>query len=129
ELEQVAVGVLEVDAAAAIEVVDRVRLGQGGVGPDVDSAVGEARQRGVEVAIGDEEGVVLRREVVLVVHVVEGDSANLYGDERAALVADGKVGDAAEEGGAGLLVAGVDDGVVELDGHGDTSGRSGLRFG
>src|SRR5690349_10351492 len=59
QLEQVAVGVLEVDTAATVPGVDHVGLAAPGIGPVRQVLLADPAERGVELLLPDQEGVVL----------------------------------------------------------------------
>src|ERR1700748_348885 len=59
QLEQVAVGVLEVDTAAAVPGVDHAGLAAGGIGPVRHVLLADPAERGVELLLPDQERVVL----------------------------------------------------------------------
>src|SRR4051794_7019360 len=71
ELEEVAVGVLEVDAPPAVLVVDLAQAAAHRIGPVVEVEVLDAAEALVELLLGHEEGVVLAGEVAGRVCVVE----------------------------------------------------------
>src|SRR5262245_52952990 len=73
KLEQVAVGILEVHAAPAVIVVDLAAPGLAGVGPVVELSGADAAEDVVEVVLGDQEGVVLRGDVVVALVEIERD--------------------------------------------------------
>ena len=56
-----AVGVLEVQAAAAVAVVDGLALGPGRIGPVGQVSLAETVEGSVELGLADQERVVLRR--------------------------------------------------------------------
>src|SRR6516165_8830513 len=60
DLQQVPVGVLEVQAAAAVAVVDDLAPGPAGIGPVGQALLAEAVEGGVEFGLADQERVVLR---------------------------------------------------------------------
>lgn len=61
QFEQVAVGVVEIDAAAAIEVVDLARPLAAEVRVVRDAGGADARECGVELGFADQEGIMIRR--------------------------------------------------------------------
>src|SRR5579862_9939416 len=119
QLEQVAVGILEVDAAATVVVIDLARHFLMRVGPDRNGIGLDPSERGVEVILTHEEGVVLRCEVVGMVHVVERDLADLHGHERPPLRSGLDTEYVREKRGRRVRVARMNDRVVELDAHVD----------
>lgn len=93
------------------------RLAAAGFGVVGEVLVLDTGEGGVEVVIVDEEGVMLGLGLVNG-HVVQGHcvaQADRY--EWPELVTDWEAEDVGEEPGGGVLVAGPNDGVVELDGH------------
>jgi hypothetical protein len=62
EFHQVAVRVVEIQAAAAVEVVDLAAAVAVEIGVERDAGRVDARQRGVEFRLADEEGVVQSAE-------------------------------------------------------------------
>src|SRR5260221_14463538 len=64
ELEEVAVGVVEVEATAAIEVVDLAAPVVVEIGVEGDAAGLEAREGGVELGLAHQEGAVLGTDIV-----------------------------------------------------------------
>src|ERR1700730_17641612 len=73
DLEEVPTRILEVDTAPAIVGVDLALFMLVGVGPVGQIASSDATEDLVEVALVDEERVVLRRDVIAPVHEVEAD--------------------------------------------------------
>jgi hypothetical protein len=117
DLHAVAGRVQEVQAAAAVVVVDLARLLHVRVGVVRDPGLPDPLERRVELVVGDEEGVVLRgdrlgRDAGEVQRdaVAGGDR-----DERAPLDPDFKAQDPRQELGGFPVVPGVNDGVVQLD--------------
>src|SRR6266480_121261 len=114
-----AVGVVPVQAAAAVFGVDLAGLLVERVGPEVQPAGLDAAEDLVELGLSDQEGVVGRDGVAVVVGEVEAHVVGrLEHQERAVGRGLWQAEDVGEEAGGLLLVADPDDGVVELDGHG-----------
>ena len=118
DLEAVAVGVVPVDAAAAVPVVDLAGLSMARVGPVGQAACADAAEDVVELGLAHQEGQVLPWDVALDLHVVEGDAVVHFhalegpeGDRCAATE------DLRQEHGRCPRIAGPDDRVVQLDGH------------
>ncbi len=107
----------EVHAPAAVVVVDLARLLSVRIGVVRDPRLPDAGEGGVELLVGDEEGVVLhddrlRRDGGEVQgHPVAGGDR----DERAPLGPDLQPQHVGQERGGLPVVPGVDDGVVQLD--------------
>src|SRR4029077_11163390 len=81
QLEEVPAGVVEVDAAAAVEVIDLAAAFAPVVGVEGGARFLEARERRVELRLAHQEGAVVRLEV-LVLREVERDAVlGLHGDE------------------------------------------------
>src|SRR5271166_745221 len=117
QLEQVPVRVVEIDAAAAIEVVDLT----GPLAPEIrivlDAGGADTGKGGVELGFADEEGVVLGAEA-LCVGKIEGDPvACLDRHEVAPFGSRLQIQDVAEELGGSPFVLRRDDRVVQLDTH------------
>src|SRR6267143_6094103 len=72
QLEEVAVGVVEIDAAAAVEVIDLARPLAAEIRVMRDAGGADAGEGGVELRFADEESVVLRAKT-LRVGKIEGD--------------------------------------------------------
>src|SRR5262249_23021443 len=119
QLEEVAARVAEVEATAAVVVVDLAGPAGPGVGPDLTALGPHPGQAPVERLVVDQEGVVLGRDGAVGLLVVERDAvAQVDGGERPPLGGDLDAEHAGEEGGRRPPVPGVDDGVVQLHGHG-----------
>jgi hypothetical protein len=117
QLHQATAGILEVHAPTGEVVVDLARPLSVRVGPDRDAVLEQPGVGGVENLVADEEGVVLRRELGVIVDVVERDPIDGDRDEGPPGSADANVEDAGEELRRGVFVLGVDNGAVELDGQ------------
>src|SRR5271166_1211792 len=117
QLEQVAVRVVEIDAAAAIEMIDLA----GPLAPEIrvvcDTGGANPGESGVELGFADQEGVVLGAEA-LRVGKIEGDSVpRLDRHEVAPFGSRLQVQDVGEELGGSPFVLRRDDRVVQLDTH------------
>ena len=112
-------GLEEVDAAAAVVVVDLARPASCRVGPVVEATLDDAAVDGVEVAVVDQEGVVLRCDLPVAGRAeVERDAVGgLHLPEVAEVLWRVDPEHLGEPAGRGLGVAPRHDGVVELDGH------------
>src|SRR5262249_30052855 len=71
DLEQVAVGVAEVQAAASVVTIDLAAPRAARVGPIFDAALADASEDRVEVVLIDQKGIVLRRDLTVAVVEVE----------------------------------------------------------
>src|SRR6516162_958391 len=117
QLEQVAVRVVEIDAAAAIEMIDLTRPLAAEIRVVRDTNGTNASEGGVEFGIADQEGIVLRAEA-LGVGKIEGDPvARLDRNEVAPFWSRLQVQDVGEELGGSPFVLRRDDRVVQLDTH------------
>src|SRR5579885_2048128 len=130
DLEQVAAGVVEVDAAAAVEAVDLAAALAPVVGVEGGARSLEARERRVELRLAHQEGAVVRPEIVVLAEVERDAVLRSHRHEMAPLPLHLHAEDAREELGRGACVLGGNDDVVELDGHGNApqirSSTSGL---
>ena len=81
ELEQVAVGVLEVDAAAAVPVVDHAALAPARVGPVRQVPLADPAEGGVEFLLPYQERVVLGVYLAAGLGEVQGDAVVGLDDE------------------------------------------------
>src|ERR1700730_13077777 len=112
-----AVGVGEITAAAAVEVVDFARPLAAEIRVMRDAGGADAGERRVELRFADEEGVVLRAKT-LRVGKIEGDAvARPDRHEMAPFRPRLQVQDVGEELGGCPLVLRRDDRVVQLDAH------------
>jgi hypothetical protein len=73
QLEQVPVGIVEIDAAAAIEMVDFARMLAAEIGVMLDAVGANTGEGGIEFLLADQEGIVLRAEA-LGVRKIEGNA-------------------------------------------------------
>ena len=120
DLQQEAVGVVEVDAAADVPVVDAVRFAARRVGPARQARFTDAADDLVELGFAHQERVVLRFDLCIAaaVDVVERGLADL--NDHRGTEQDGRLRqteDLGQEARRTPLVARVDDGVVEADRH------------
>ena len=120
DLEEVAARILEVHAAAAVVMVDLALLLLRRVGPVVEAALFDAAEDLVELLLAHEERVVLRFGLVVRVAEIERHAVReLDGEEIGAeRLRRRQSEELSEKLRRRALVAHVDDGVVELDGHG-----------
>src|SRR5947207_1082835 len=83
DFQEMAVRILEIDAAPAVVMVDLSGFGAGGIGPIGETLLLNAAKRLVELCLGDQEGKMTRRDFALLVHEVEIDAvARRDDDER-----------------------------------------------
>jgi hypothetical protein len=113
-----AVRVLEVDAAAAIVMVDLAFLAPLWIGPIRETLLLDPAENHVELRLAHEEREMTRRDVALPVHEVEIDPVGGRDDlERPPFASGRQTEDAREKIHRHFAVVGPDDGVVELHGH------------
>lgn len=116
ELVAVAVGILNVDATPAAEVIDlAVFAFRATVGAEDDLRAPEPLEHAVEGRVVDEEAVVAQDEVVAVVEIEGEVVVDVDTDERRCRRPDVEAEKVGKEASRALLVAGADDGVVEHD--------------
>src|SRR3990172_4786657 len=117
--EQVAVRILEIDAATTIAGIDPVRLALHRIGPVGDLAFLDPGKNLVELVLADQESVVLGSDAALGVDEVECDLVFcVHGQEWSERHRSREAKDLRQEGCRGALVACRYNRVVELDGHG-----------
>src|SRR6201996_1074762 len=120
QLEEEAVGVLEVATAAAVPGVDHAGLAPPGIGPVRQVLLADPAERGVELLLPDQERVVLGGYRAAGLGEVQGHAVvGLDHQEVAEPGGLGQAEDAGEERRRPLLVAARDDGVVQLHAHAD----------
>src|SRR3954452_22658939 len=112
-----AVRVVEIDPAAAVTVVDFARplAARGGIVPD--AARTDARQRRIELRFADEEGVMLRPEILAIGEIERHAVGGADRCEMAPFRTGLQVQDVGEEFGGCPSVPRRDDRVIELDSH------------
>src|SRR3546814_10464932 len=71
DFEQMALGIVEVEAAAAEIAVDLLRLLLAGIGPVVQAARSDAGTDRIELLVADQKGVVLQRDLPIALVEVE----------------------------------------------------------
>jgi hypothetical protein len=121
----VAVGVFEVHAAAPVSAVDLSRPAPVRVGPVLEASIADASEDLVEVALADQEGVVLGRNLAIDLVEVERDAVvDLDDEERPEARGRRAAEDLGEELCRTLLVAAPDDRMVESHAHGVILGQS-----
>src|ERR1700736_6728200 len=112
-----AVGVVEIDAAAAVEVVDLARSLAAEIRVMGDAGGADAGEGGVELCFVDQKGEVPRVEVRRV-GKIEGDAVARLDRYKVAPFGPGlQVQDVGEELGGCPLVLRRDDRVVQFDAH------------
>lgn len=113
-----AVGVLEIDAAAAVVATDFAGAFPVGIGPVLEPSIADAAEDLVEVVFADQEGVVLRRYVAVVIVEVDGNVVVERDDEhRAERRGARQAKYFSEERRRLLLVSAPNDRVVQLYAH------------
>ena len=120
DLEQVPVGIVEVDAAAAEVMVDAAGLLLRRIGPDLARALADARERAVELFLADEEREVLQRDRLgLGRQVVDRDVVREVDDEEAHEAPRRRQAEDLRQESRGLfLIVAPDDRVIEPGCHG-----------
>jgi len=104
--------------------VDLTRPVPLGVGPVRQAAGPDPTEDLVELGLGDQERVVLRVDRPMVVSEIEGDVVvDLHDQERAVGCRPVEAQDLGEERRGRMLVTHRHDGVVEVDGHRNSSRR------
>jgi hypothetical protein len=110
------VGIVEVDAAAAVVVIDLTRSALARVGPMVEAAFDDPAEDLVELVLSDQERVVLRGNRVIGLVVVEREAVVDVNDEEGTEASRSREAqDLGEKGRRPLLVAAPDDRVIEFD--------------
>src|SRR5262245_15953853 len=120
DFEEVPVGIFEVDAAAAVVVVDLSGALLERIRPVPEPSLADAPEDAVEIILPDEEGVVLRSDVaVLGLQEGERDAVGGVGDEKwPEGLGRRQAEHVGQESRRPVLVATPDDRVVQLDAHG-----------
>src|SRR5262245_22521788 len=112
------VGVLEIEPAAAIIVVDRTRPALAGIRPVLDAALADAREDLIELVLADQERIMLGGDLAIrVVEVERYRVAELDHQERSEPAGWRQPEHLGEKSRRLLLVAAPDDGVVEFCRH------------
>src|SRR5438094_6395355 len=118
DLEQMTVGIFEIDTAAGIVVVDPEALMLTGIGPILELPLAQAAENLVEFVLAHQKRVMLGRDLAVRVVKIERDTVARRDDEKRS---EGRRRRQAEDVGQEFcrlaLVAAPDDRVVELDGH------------
>ena len=119
DLQQVAIGVVEVDPAPTVPSVDPIAFFAEGVGPVGEALFENAGEYCVEFVLVYLEGVVLRRDFAVGLDKVQrGVVAHLDHCKRAEHRVRRQAQNRRQEPSRALLVVRSDDGVVQMDGHG-----------
>src|SRR5580704_16104718 len=79
----VTVGVVEIDAATAVQMIDLAGLGAPRIGVILDALGADAGERGVKFGVGDKEGVVPRPELFARIEIQGHAVSRLNRDEMA----------------------------------------------
>jgi len=115
----VAVGIFEIDAAAAVAGVDLAVLALRGIGPVGKLALADPREDLVEFGLVDEERIVLGGDLAVGVDEVERHFvARLHAHERPKRHRGREAENFGQERRGSALVACVNDSVIQLGGHG-----------
>src|SRR6476646_3853527 len=122
DLQGVPVRIVPVHAPAPVVRVDRVRPAMARVGPVAQAALLDAAEDLVELSFADEEGVVRRNRLAVIVGEVQAHAiGRLQLEERSVASGGWQAEDLGEEARRFFLVADPDDVVIELNGHGYSS--------
>ena len=115
EFEEVSARVVEVDSAAVVPGVDSAGFAPLRIRPVGKAARAYARENRIELGFGDEECVVLSSDVALGVHEVERQvGVNLHDRERSDMAWRRQAHQLTEEARRDVLVACVNDSVIEM---------------
>jgi hypothetical protein len=118
ELEYVAVWVFEIDAAAAVPVIELTVIEAPGGAAVCEPRPLDALEDGVELGIADVEGVMVTAERGVVIEQERQAAVHPNRREVAACRIERQAEDVGEEPGSGHFVTRRHDGVVQDDGHG-----------
>src|SRR5205823_1318988 len=122
DLEEVAARVLEVEAATSVVLTDLTGPRPRRVGPVAEAPLADSGEGLVKLGVGDGERVVLRRDAVVAVGEVEGDTVgHLHRNERTHTDRRWEPEDLGHELGRRLLVTSDHDGVIEPHAHRTTT--------
>src|ERR1700757_1842167 len=114
-LHHVTVGVVEIDAATAVQMIDLAGLGAPRIGVIPDALGADAGERRVELGVADKERVMPRSELFARIEI-EGHAVRcLDRDEMAPFRPRLKIEDIGEELGRDPFVLRRDDRVIEFD--------------
>src|SRR5687767_14027776 len=72
-LEQVSIGIFEVDSSPVVPIIDLIGLRPGWVRPVAHSTLLDAAEDLIELRLAHEEGILLRRDLPLSLHEVESE--------------------------------------------------------
>jgi len=117
-LEQMAVGVVEIESAPIIPSVDLIALTTAGVGPVRQAAITNSGEDLIELSLAHEKRIVLRDDLTVSLHIVQRRIANLYRREGAEQNRRRKPQNFREEQRRRIFVARGNNRVVEPDRHG-----------
>jgi hypothetical protein len=112
---QVTVGVIEIDTATAVQMIDLAGLGATGIGIIPDALSADAGEGRVELGVADKEGVMPRPELFARIEI-EGHAVRCVDrDEVAPFRPRLEIEDIGEELGRDPFVLRRDDRVIEFD--------------
>src|SRR6516162_404081 len=117
QLEDMAVGVLEVDAAAAVPIVELAVVEAPGRAAVAQALRFDPAEDPVELAVIDVERIVMAVETALLVKQQSERVVEVYRREVAGRAFEAQPEDTREEARGGFLVVGRHNGVVQGDGH------------
>src|SRR5580700_4190124 len=113
----VTVGVVEIDAATAVQMIDLAGLGAPRIGVILDALGADAGERGGKFGVADKEGVVPRPEFFARIEIQGHAVSRLNRDEMAPFRPRLEIEDISKELGRDPVVLRRDDRMVEFDTH------------
>src|SRR5215472_157674 len=117
DFHQVAAGIVEINTAPAVQVIDLARLGAARIGV-VPGALGtDAGEGRIELGVADQEGVMPRAELFPRIEIEGHTVGCLDRDEMAPFRSRLKAEDIGKKLGRGPFVLRRDDRVIEFDAH------------
>src|SRR6266446_6792423 len=116
-LHHVTVGVVEIDAATAVQMVDLAGLGAPRIGVIPDALSADAGERRVELGVADKERVMPRTKLFARIEIEGHAVRRLHRDEMAPFRPRLEIEDIGEELGRDPFVLRRDDRVIEFDTH------------
>src|SRR6516225_2755288 len=113
----VTIGVVEIDAATAVQTIDLAGLGAPRIGVIPDSLSADAGERRVELSVADKKRVMPRPELFARIEIEGHAVRRLHRDEMAPFRPRLEIEDIGEELGRDAFVFHRDDRVIEFDAH------------
>src|SRR6516225_5037220 len=111
----VTVGVVEINAATAVQMIDLARLGAPRIGAIPDALRADAGERGVELGVADKEREMPRTKLFARIEIEGHSVRSLHRDEMAPFRSRFEIEDIGEEFGRDPFVLRRDDRVIEFD--------------